>query len=306
MDEKILKQVDFWIKEKSIRSSPHTIVAYRADVIDFINFLSQHFGENCEIEKINNLKIQDVRSWLARRQDDYGIRSTVRAFSAVKNFFEYGKKNNFVDISPFENMSPPKLSKLLPKPLSKDQVLDVIDNIQHHSKTPWTGLRDKAFFMLLYSVGLRISEALALNQKILKNRHFTVCGKGDKERIVPLLQNVRDTLNEYLELCPFTKKNDAPLFYGIQGKRLNVSVAQNVLKHYKNETNLPDFATPHALRHSCATHLINETDDLRAIQELLGHASLSTTQIYTHVSQEKLLKSYNNAHPRATPSKEES
>ncbi|MBP9753093.1 MAG: tyrosine recombinase XerC, partial [Proteobacteria bacterium] len=299
VSQNILKKTNLWISEISIHLSSHTITAYKSDLDHFFNFLSNHFAKTIKEEDLQSLKVVDIRSWLSYRQESFDVRSTVRAFSAVKNFFEFAKKNNFIHTSPFENMKPPKLSKLLPKPLSKEQALDIIDNIQIIEDVEWVGLRDKAFFMLIYSVGLRISESLNLNQKIIKKNHIIIHGKGNKERVVPLIEMVKKSLIQYLNICPHLKGDNHPLFFGLQGKRLNVSVAQNTLKKYAKLSNLPDFATPHAFRHACATHLVNETDDLRAVQELLGHSSLSTTQIYTKVSQEKLLKTYNKAHPRS-------
>ncbi|CAO5674647.1 MAG: Tyrosine recombinase XerC [Holosporales bacterium] len=297
LDNFFSQKITLWKSEISLAQSPHTTTAYQNDLNHFLCFLSTHFAKEIDLQDIKSLKIADVRAWLSKRQESYNIRSTVRAFSAVKNFFEFGKKKQFIDVSPFDNMRPPKLAKLLPKPLSIEQALDVIENIQSVESIEWVGLRDKAFYMLLYSVGLRISEAIALNQKILKKDSIVIHGKGNKERVVPLLDPVKNCLNTYLNACPHLMRDHRPLFFGLFGKRLNVSVARLVLKKYARLSHLPDFATPHAFRHSCATHLINETDDLRAVQELLGHSSLSTTQIYTQISQEKLLKAYDHAHP---------
>jgi integrase/recombinase XerC len=299
MDQILSKIFSLWFEEISLNYSPHTICAYQKDVLHFFNFLSTHLGKECEQNDLILLKNQDIRSWLAKRQETFSLRSTVRAFSAVKMFFLYLKKHNVIESSPFDTMRPPKLAKLLPKPLSCEQAFDIINNVGSMAQKSWVGNRNEAFFALLYSVGLRISEALNLNQSILQNDHFVVLGKGKKQRVVPLLIEVKEKLLTYLSLCPFEQKKDSPLFYGEQGKRLNVSVAQKVLRDYKTLSYLPSYTTPHAFRHSCATHIIDQTNDLRTVQELLGHASLSTTQIYTKISQEKLLKSYNDAHPKA-------
>lgn len=285
-----------WLK--SLNLSPHTIKAYRQDTLSFFVFFKNHIGEELTPEALMSLKPKDIRSWLASRQETHSVRSTVRAFSATKQFFSFLIDEGILESHPF--IRPPKLKNTLPRPLSQDQVFDIIDHIEGISDATWVGLRNKAFFMLLYSVGLRISEALTLDQAILKADHIVVLGKGSKQRSVPLLGDVKAAITGYLNLCPYEKSDKAPLFYGVRGKRLNVSVAEAQLQRYRELTGLPDSATPHALRHSCATHLVEDSDDLRAIQELLGHSNLSTTQLYTQVSQQKLMWAYSKAHPRKT------
>jgi len=191
------------------------------------------------------------------------------------------------------------MPKTLPRPLSQEQVFDMFESIPQLSDESWVGLRDKAFFMLIYSVGLRINEALKLNQGCLISQAILIKGKGGKQRSVPFMETVRKSLNHYLNLCPYAKGNNSPLFYGVKGGRLGVTPAERQLQRYREIANLPDSATPHALRHSCATHLIESSDDLRAVQELLGHASLSTTQIYTQIDKKKLLSTYLESHPRS-------
>ncbi|CAO4834164.1 MAG: Tyrosine recombinase XerC [Holosporales bacterium] len=299
-DAQILKKLQDYENTFFSYTSPHTKRAYITDIEEFLAFESQYHGRLCDMDLLINLGIKDVRAWLMARQKTHSIRSTVRAFSAVKSFFSYLAKNNFIKTSPFFVMRPPRLKKLLPKALSIEQTFDILDNIDSNAKYPWVGYRDKALFMLIYSVGLRIQEALDLNQNILKAPSLLVQGKGNKTRYVPLLDSVKDQLSLYLKHCPHKLDDAAPLFYGVKGMRLTQGVAQKTMRCYKQFSRLPDHATPHALRHSCATHLIDQTDDIRTVSELLGHASLSTTQIYTHICQEKLRDTYQMAHPRAS------
>lgn len=299
LDAQILKKLKEFENTFFSYTSPHTKRAYIADIEQFMGFQSQHQGRLCDMDLLINLHIKDVRAWLMARQNTHSIRSTVRAFSSVKSFFSYLLKNNFLNTSPFFIMRPPRLKKLLPKALSVEQAFDILDNVDVNAKYPWVGSRDKALFMLIYSVGLRIQEALDLNQNILKMSSIVIQGKGNKTRYVPLLDSVKDQLIVYLKHCPYPTGDCAPLFYGVKGMRLTQGVAQQTMRRYKKYSALPDHATPHALRHSCATHLIDQTDDIRTVSELLGHASLSTTQIYTHICQEKLRDTYQLAHPRA-------
>lgn len=298
-DEKILKKITEFEEALSLYVSPHTRRAYIQDIKEYISFQNEYHSQLCTLETFQTLTVQDVRSWLSHRQKTHNLRSTVRSFSSLKKFFLFLKKNLLIESSPFFIMRPPRLHKLLPKALSVEQAFDVIENINVQSKQNWVGLRDKAFFTLIYSVGLRINEAINLNQNILKKNYFVVFGKGNKERTVPLIDKARESIREYIKVCPFQLSDKSPLFYGSQGKRLNASVAQRTLRNYRNDFLLPEHTTPHAFRHSCASHLIDKSDDIRTVQELLGHASLSTTQIYTQISQEKLLRTYNSAHPRS-------
>ncbi|MDP2194175.1 MAG: tyrosine recombinase XerC [Alphaproteobacteria bacterium] len=288
-----------WMKTLAGRYSPHTLKAYEHDVSSFLTFLSAHLGGVISLQALNNLGVAEVRSWLSSRKMDYQARSTVRAFSALKMFFVYLVRHQHIERSVFDMMRPPKMPTSLPKALSVEQAFHIIHHIDELSDHTWVGKRDQALFMLLYSVGLRISEALSLNQDALKANQLRVIGKGNKERFVPFLPQVREYLSHYLTLCPFPKGDQYPLFYGFRGGRLAARIAQRQIQRYRELTQLPDTATPHAMRHSCATHLIENSDDIRAVQELLGHSSLSTTQIYTQIDQKKLMDSYYKAHPQA-------
>lgn len=292
-----------WLNFIQTKTSHHTLRAYQQDAAHFSNFLKHHFGKEITQEDLKHLTIRDVRSWLSSRQSTYDIRSTARAFSCIKNLFQFLILEKHIEYSPFSQMRAPKVKKLLPKPLSIEQVFDVIQNL-NENKDMWINKRDQAFFMLVYSVGLRIQEALNLNQNMLDQDFFIVLGKGNKQRSLPLMANVKERIKSYLSICPYTLNKDAPLFYSQKGKRLSQGIMQKTLKTYRELYHLPDYATPHALRHSCATHLIDKTDNLRAVQDLLGHKSLSTTQIYTKISQEKIKKDYNKAHPCSVKEKE--
>ena len=299
MDDSFKIIFDQWLNSLYGRYSEHTVKAYAKDVTQFLQFLEQHLAATVTVSILQTLAVPSIRSWLSYRKEAYQVKSTGRAFSSVKMFLIFLQKHKYIQKSPFDVMRPPKMPKTLPRPLSQEQIFDMFENIPQLSDEPWVGLRDKAFFMLIYSAGLRINEALKLNQGCLISQVILIKGKGGKQRSVPFMESVRTALNNYLYLCPHAKGNNSPLFYGIKGGRFGVTTAERQLQRYREIANLPESATPHALRHSCATHLIESSDDLRAVQELLGHASLSTTQIYTQVDKKKLLSTYLDAHPRS-------
>lgn len=288
-----------WLNSLYGRHSEHTVKAYSKDVTQFLEFLQQHLAETVTTAVLNTLTVPNIRSWLSYRKANYQVKSTGRAFSSVKMFFIFLQKHQHIYKSPFDVMRPPKMLKTLPRPLSQEQIFDMLENIPQLSDQPWIGLRDKAFFMLVYSAGLRINEALQLNQGCLLSQAILIKGKSGKQRFVPFMTTIRTALNNYLHLCPYAKGNNFPLFYGAKGGRFCATMAERQLQRYRAMANLPESATPHALRHSCATHLIESSDDLRAVQELLGHASLSTTQIYTQIDRKKILSTYLESHPRS-------
>jgi integrase/recombinase XerC len=281
--------------------SSHTLDAYQTDLLQFFTFLKNHLGEEITLKVFTSLKRTEVRSWLAdRHHKEYNMRSTARSLSSIKNFFRYLQKQKIIEDHLIFDIKPPKRTKTLPRPLSVDQALDLVANINQVSDQKWVGERDKALFMLIYSAGLRISEALSLDVEIMKSDDFLVIrGKGSKFRKVPFLDNVKKQIKFYLQNIPFTVQSNSPLFIGVQGKRLRRSIAEAQMRKYRHLVQLPDSATPHSLRHSCASHLMAATGDLRSIQELLGHASLSTTQIYTEIDKDYLMHAYHVAHPRA-------
>lgn len=289
--------------------STHTLAAYEADVADFLSFLKEHLGHPLDAKTIENLGTTDIRAWLAKRHNNkLQRRSIARGFSALKNLIRFLQVEHNLEDHVIFSMKPPKSQKTLPRPLSISEALKLVNTIDCISKENWVGERDKAFFTLIYSTGLRISEAISVNlQQFLEAQDFLVIqGKRGKYRSVPLLPLVKEQVSKYLHALGVSEENtnkNQPLFVGHQGKRLNVAVAELQMRRYRQWAGLPDSATPHALRHSCASHLMSTTGDLRGIQELLGHESLSTTQIYTQIDQSYLIQAYEKAHPRSKKNK---
>ncbi len=283
------------------RASDHTIAAYGRDLGGFLAFVTDHLGAAPELSDLAGLKPIDFRAWLAHRSAEGLARtSTARALSVVRGFFRWAERNEAFTNHAIRSVRTPKVPRGVPKPLTVGDTAEAIEAAGTMSAEPWVGARDVALFTLLYGCGLRIAEALSLNRRDLpKGESMTVTGKGAKQRMVPVLPAVRQAVEAYLALCPFNPGADGPLFLGARGGRLAPRTAQRAMQQVRLALNLPDSATPHALRHSFATHLLAAGGDLRAIQELLGHASLSTTQRYTAVDAERLMAEYRAAHPRA-------
>jgi integrase/recombinase XerC len=283
------------------RASAHTIDAYTRDLGGFLSFLRDHLGCAPGLAGLEALAAVDFRAWMARRAADGLSRSsTARAMSVLRNFFRWLERNGYGGNHAIRAMRSPKRPHGIPKPLTVADAGLLLDSIDLLPGEPWETLRDTALFALLYGCGLRISEALGLNRgEAPAGEALRVTGKGGKERMLPVLPPVRDAVWAYLAACPYQPGADGPLFLGRRGKRLNPGVAQRRLRDLRVLLGLPETVTPHALRHSFATHLLGAGGDLRAIQELLGHASLSTTQRYTEVDSERLMATYRAAHPRA-------
>jgi len=283
------------------RASPKTVEAYGRDLSAFLDFLCEHLGTVPTVNDLSALRAMDFRAWLARRAGQGLARSsTARALSVVRGFFRWGERNGHFANHAIQTVRTPKVPQSVPKPLTPRDAADVIDIASTLSESAWINARDVALFTLLYGCGLRIAEALSMNRRdVPKGDSMTVTGKGGKQRMVPVLPVVREALADYLRQCPFVADGDAPLFLGVRGGRLSPRVAQGRMRVVRKMAGLPDSATPHALRHSFATHLLAAGGDLRSIQELLGHASLSTTQRYTAVDSARLLVEYRAAHPRA-------
>jgi len=283
------------------RFSPHTIVAYEGDVGAFIAFLAGHIGRPVRLADLARASLADFRSWLARRTaTGAAATSRARAVSALRNFFRWLDRGGVLHNPAIGALGTPKLPRGVPKPLPVADAAVLLESAEAFVEEPWIGLRDRALFTLLYGCGLRISEALALDRGVVPlGESLAVMGKGRKERIVPVLPAVAEAVATYAVACPHAGGRDAPLFVGAKGKRLDPAVAQRAMRSLRLQLQLPETATPHALRHSFATHLLGNGGDLRAIQELLGHASLSTTQRYTEIETEQLLSIYQGAHPRA-------
>ena len=283
--------------------SPKTLEAYRRDATQFLGFLAEHLGGAPSLRKLAALAPHDVRAFLsARRAAGIGSRSLMRTLAGVRSFARFLERNHKGKVAALAAVRAPKLAKTLPKPLPVSAAKRMIDTDLRagEEREPWILARDAAVLALLYGSGLRISEALGLARAAIAGRDaITVTGKGGKQRMVPVLPQVGKLVAEYIALCPYDLRADGPLFVGAKGGLLSARVVQLAVERLRGALGLSETATPHALRHSFATHLLARGGDLRAIQELLGHASLATTQIYTAVDAERLIEVYRSAHPRA-------
>jgi integrase/recombinase XerC len=288
------------------RMSDKTLDAYRRDVAQFLSFLAEYLGGAPTLKELAALSPQDVRAFMAaRRGQGIGSRSLMRGLAGARSFARYLERNGKGKVAALSAVRAPKVARTLPKPLavaSARQMSDA-DLRAGEEREPWVLSRDAAVLALLYGSGLRISEALALKRKDIPapgaGDVLVVKGKGGKERMVPVLPQVLKLITDYDALCPYDTGRDGPMFIGARGGPLSPRIVQLAMERLRGALGLPATATPHALRHSFASHLLARGGDLRAIQELLGHASLSTTQIYTAVDSEQLLNAYRSAHPRA-------
>ena len=295
--------LDDWLTaERALNGTAEaTITAYRRDVAGFLGFLTLHRGEMLGTGALAQVGQTDMRAWMAaERQRGLGARSLARALSAVKSFYQWlGERDGFEPTAVLATRSP-KYQRKLPRPLAEDAAKAMIDTVELQARDGWVAARDAAVVTLLYGCGLRISEALGLTCRDAPlPETLKIRGKGGKERIVPVLPAAREAVDDYLRLSPHPQEPDSPLFRGVRGGPLNPRQIAKVMEQSRMQLGLPATATPHAMRHSFATHLLNAGGDLRAIQELLGHASLSTTQAYTAVDASRLLEVYNAAHPKA-------
>ena len=280
--------------------SDATVDAYRRDVAGFLGFLSRHHGGALAPATLGTLKLTDMRAWMAHeRRRGLGPRSLARALSAVKSFFRWLAETEGIDASPVLAARAPKFKKPLPRPIAPDATRALLDRVEVQATEGWVAARDVAVVTLLYGCGLRISEALSLDRAAAPlGEALRIIGKGGKERTVPVVPVARDAVDAYLAALPCALDPAGPLFIGVRGKRLNPRSVQKVVEQSRLQLGLPATATPHALRHSFATHLLEAGGDLRAIQELLGHASLSTTQAYTALDSARLMEVYRAAHPK--------
>ncbi len=289
------------------RASPHTMAAYHRDLAQFFTFLAAHTGGPVSLKTLQELRPADYRAFLARRRAaGAASRSLARQLSALRSFAAWSERHGLGTSPALSAVRSPKLAHALPKPLSIKAAREVADaEVGHDAETalPWVMARDQAVLTLIYAAGLRISEALGLDRRDAPGDGGTtliaIRGKGAKTRMVPILPAAATAISRYLALCPVALAPADPLFIGVQGRRLNARNIQLLVQKMRGALGLPATATPHALRHSFATHLLAAGADLRAIQELLGHASLSTTQIYTEVDRAHILAQYDHAHPRA-------
>jgi integrase/recombinase XerC len=306
-DESLIQAMTQWLAHLRAerRLSPKTLEAYARDVRQCLQFLSEHLGERVSLARFSALEATDIRAFMAmRRAEDIAGRSLMRALAGLRSFGRFLEREGKGKVGAFSAIRAPKIAKSLPKPLPVDAARRVTDADERAGETreTWVLARDAAVMALLYGSGLRISEALGLKRREVprpgEGDVLIVTGKGNKTRMVPVLQNVLQLIDEYAALCPYPLPADGPIFLGAKGGPLSPRIIQLAMERLRGALGLPDSATPHALRHSFATHLLSRGGELRAIQELLGHASLSTTQIYTGIDSERLLEVYASAHPR--------
>lgn len=292
---KIIKRWLDWLRVQR-NYSPHTIKSYLSDVNIFLEYVSP---KKVGLDDLKKLDVRDFRNFFSiRAKSDIRKTSIAREESSVRNFFKWMDDNGIIQNTAVFQLSSPKLPKVLPRSLDANTIFEVIKTSSKNENEPWIGIRDMAIFTLLYGCGLRISEALGLNVEDIENADFLkIRGKGGKDRYVPLLPIIIDRIEQYKKCCPYRMEKSSPLFVGARGERLSPRIIQRRLQKIRLELNLPSNITPHALRHSFATHLLAQGSDLRSIQELLGHASLSSTQRYTDVDMEKILKEYKKAFP---------
>lgn len=295
--------IDGWLRQLSAlkNASPNTLAAYRNDVTGFVSFQQTHQGGPMGLGPLTRVRLSDMRAWMAaERARGVSARSLSRSLSAVKGFIGWLSEREGFDATAVLATRAPKFRKSLPRPLAEDAAVEMLDRLDVQEETGWIAARDVAVVTLLYGCGLRISEALSLTGRdhplpeALRMR-----GKGGKERVVPVIDAARRAVADYAALCPHDLDPAGPLFRGARGGPLNPRLIQKAMERARLQLGLPATATPHAMRHSFATHLLTAGGDLRAIQELLGHASLSTTQAYTAVDTARLMEVYAKAHPRA-------
>lgn len=289
-----------WLKTEK-RCSGHTAAAYGRDLAAFLKFLQEYTAKTPSFDILAKMEVTDFRAYLAARtQEGIGRTSLARNMSTLRNFFKFLERNALLSNPAINVIHSPSVPKALPKPLTREQAFNVIKTAGELQEASWLKKRDMAFVTLLYGCGLRIGEALSLDVKDRPGSDvMTILGKGQKERVVPVLPIVREMINAYLKERPDGAPDNSPLFIGARGERVNPGVMQRQMRKIRDMLGLPETATPHALRHSFATHLLCEGGDLRTIQELLGHASLSTTQRYTGLDADRMMEVYTHAHPRA-------
>ena len=293
-----------WLEQlqKTRRVAKLTVEAYERDSRQFLSFLCQHLGHIPDISDLSGLRVADMRSFLAyRRNMGVGSRSLGRGLAGIRSFFNFLTRAGLADVPAARIVRTPKQPKSLPKPLNIADALHIVDKKTQLDDEPWVASRNAAILTLCYGCGLRISEALSLTPADFSDKNATsiyVTGKGEKTRLVPVIPAVHEAIEDYLSCCPFILPPDQPLFRGVRGGKLQRAIVERAVQQLRASLGLPDSVTPHALRHSFATHLLSRGGDLRTIQELLGHASLSTTQIYTGVDTDRLMEVYKKAHPR--------
>jgi integrase/recombinase XerC len=304
----LVREITHWLSHLRAerRLSPKTLEAYARDVRQCMVFLGEHWAASVTLSRFAAIEATDIRAFMAmRRADDIGGRSLARSLAGLRSFGRFLEREGKGKVGALSAIRAPKIGKSLPKPIQMSAAKRFADADERagEDRDPWIWARDAAVMALLYGSGLRISEALGLKRREVPlpgaGDVLVVTGKGNKTRMVPVLQNVLALVQDYVAVCPHPLPPEGPIFVGARGGPLKARIIQLTMERLRGALGLPDSATPHALRHSFATHLLSRGGDLRAIQELLGHASLSTTQIYTGIDSERLLEVYRTAHPRA-------
>ena len=282
------------------RMATKTVDAYGSDLRGFLGFLAEHLGHTPDMRALSKLKARDIRSFLAaRRRDGLSDASIARLLSSIKALYRWLDRAHGLANTEIAYLQGPSRPARLPRPVSEPAAIDMIEEAEALATEPWIGARDAAVLSLLYGAGLRISEALSLTgAESPAPPQLRIKGKGGKVRLVPLIPAVRKAIDAYADVCPYSLSNSGALFRGARGGPLNPRLIQRTVQTMRSVLGLPDTATPHALRHAFATHLLTHGADLRAIQTLLGHASLSTTQVYTGVDAGRLRQVHKAAHPR--------
>lgn len=296
MADALIAEYRSWLADNRRRSA-HSVRAYVATAARLCDFLSEHLGQSIDCAVLTKLTAADLRAFLAsRRGDGLANRSTARELSAVRNFLRFALGED----AAIPALKGPRVQRSLPRPIDPEAVLALAGDAADSALQGWIGARDWAVLLLLYGCGLRVSEATSLTGDVLPlGQTLRVTGKRNKTRIVPLIDNVRAAINGYLDVCPYPAAKGEPLFRGARGGPLSPALIRRTVQGARLRLGLSERTTPHALRHSFATHLLAGGADLRSLQELLGHASLSSTQVYTAVDTAMLLDEYLNSHPRA-------
>lgn len=289
----------FTFLEVEKKYSAHTLISYRTDLFYFCDFIFRSKEKIVDKDTLQNLNLHDFRRWLSARLANHINASNARGLSSLRSFFRFLSKNNLLQNTDIEKIKTPKIAKAVPKAVDGVDIDKIMVAIRAEGSEEWQIKRDLALLTLIYGCGLRISEALTITPKSLSNNDFLIIdGKGNKQRMVPLLPIVRKRINDYLAECPFKPLQADSVFFGARGKPYLARLFSRLLQNIRRHLNLAETITPHAFRHSFATHLLSAGGDLRTIQELLGHESLSTTQRYTKVDKDRLLGAYAQFHPR--------
>ena len=305
LGDDLRRTIETWLDHLSIDRdyTDRTRQAYARDLDQFFDFLRTRRGHEQCLADLPTLTVRDFRAFLAaRRKQGITGRSLARTLSALRSFFRWLETSDIAKNRAALQVASPKIPHSLPKPITVEKARDLVTPEAHEAKDDWIALRDIAVLLLLYGAGLRISEALSITTKDAPSRDrdvLRIVGKGGKERLVPVLPVAIEAIEAYRAACPYPLPPETPLFLGARGGPLSPRIIQLTVARLRDSLGLPETATPHALRHSFATHLLSAGADLRQIQELLGHASLSTTQVYTDVERDRLLAVYDSAHPRA-------